>query len=223
MEQYGLEKVIEDLKAKGVKAGEEEAAALVAQAKEKADKILAEAKSDAERIRAEALAEKERTLTSMQAEMAQAARVGLAAFRQAIEKSMLVPTVDAALEAVITKPTFLESAVTEMVRAFAKTGLQESDLALILPAAQQQELAGHFVNKLKEKGHKGVKVAFDDSFSFGFQIGPDKGGFRFDLTDEGFRELLVRFLSPRFRQAFFQEAGAPAAKAKKTQESQEKA
>jgi hypothetical protein len=48
-----------------------------------------------------------------------------------------------------------------------------------------------------------VVVRFDENLSFGFRIGPKGSGFCFDLSDEGFREVLVRFLSPRFRYAFY--------------------
>ncbi len=203
MEKHGLEQMIEELKARGVKAGEEAAERLVEEAKERAKSIVAEALAQAETHKEQALAQKKRTMAALTVEMAQAARVGLTAFREAIEKSFLVPQVDEGLSALLARPAFLENAVLEMVKGFVASGMSAADVEVTLPEAQRQELAAFFTGKLQERGAAGVTVRFDDAVSFGFRIGPKDEGFSFDLTDEGFREILVRFLSPRFREAFY--------------------
>ncbi len=203
MEQYGLDKVIEELKEKGVRQGKAEAEKIVAQAKAQADEILSKAKAEAEKIVADAKKEREATLAAMKAEMAQAAKVGLAAFRRSIEEGFVVPTLDEELSAVISKPSFLETAVTELIKAFAASGMKAGDVKVLLPESLQKELGAFFVAKLKAKGGLGVTIQFSDDFKFGFRIGPKDDGFSFDLTEEGFREIMVRFMSPRFRDAFY--------------------
>jgi len=203
MEQYGLEQVVEDLKTRGVKAGEESAGRIIEEARGKARTIVDEARAQADEIKEQAQVERKRTMAALKAEMQQAARVGLTAFRAAIEKSFLVPELNKDISNAIEGSGFLETAIPEMVKGFVAAGMSRSDIEVVLPEAHRQELAASFLQKLKERGADGVRVRFDDSLSFGFRIGPAGGGFTFDLTDDGFREILVKFLSPRFREAFY--------------------
>lgn len=203
MEQHGLDQLIGELKTRGVKAGEEEAARLVTEAKAKADTIISQAKAEADAIRQKAQEDRTATKAALDSELRQASRVGLAAFREAIEKGFVGPQVDAEVKDALSKPGFLEDAAAELVKAFAATGLETSDIEVLLPEKRKVELGTAFVGALAAKGAPGVTVKFDDSLSFGFRIGPKGSGFTFDLSDEGFREVLVRFLSPRFRQAFY--------------------
>ena len=208
MEQHGLEQVIAELKTRGVKAGEEEAARILADAKARAEPIVSEARKEAEALRKQAEAERAATKAALEAELAQASRVGLAAFRQAIERGFLVPEVDEALRAAIDRPAFLEEAISEIVKAFAASGLRPADIDVVLPERRRAELGALFQSKLAARGAEGVRIRFDESLAFGFRIGPRGGGFFFDLSDEGFREIFVRFLSPRFRQAFYRDGAA---------------
>ncbi len=208
MESFGLEDVVQELKNRGIAAGQKQAEEIEAAAKEKAAKIVADARAEAEGIKAAAKAEKEATLAAMRAEMAQAGRVGLTAFRKAIEDGFLVPEVAGEVKSALGKQSVLEPAILELVRAFAKQGMKSSQIEVLLPAARQKDLAGAFVTKLRTRGAAGVNVAFDESLTFGFRIGPKGEGFSFDLSDEGFQEIFLRFLSPRFREAFFAPAEA---------------
>lgn len=209
MEQHGLDQLIGELKSRGVKAGEEEAGRLVAEAKAKAETIISQAKAEADGIRRKAEEDRLATKAALDSELRQASRVGLAAFREAIEKGFVAPEIDAALRETLSKTSFLEETAAELVRSFAATGMKTSDIEVLLPEARRAELGATFVAKLAAKGAAGATVKYDDSLSFGLRIGPKGSGFSFDLSDEGFREVLVRFLSPRFRAAFY----APASKA----------
>lgn len=203
MESFGLEDVVQELKNRGIEAGRQQASQIEADAQTRAAKIIADARAEAEAVKAAAKVEREATLAAMRAELAQAGRVGLAAFRQAIEAGFLVPEVAAEVKGALGKQAVLEAAILELVRAFAKEGMKTSDIEVLMPAERQKELAGAFVTKLRMRGATGVTVEFDESLSFGFRIGPKGEGFSFDLSDEGFQEIFLRFLSPRFREAFF--------------------
>jgi V/A-type H+-transporting ATPase subunit E len=203
MEQHGLDGLIRDLKSRGIEAGEKEAARIVAEAKAKAEEILSQAKAEAKEIGQRAEKEREATKAALESELKQAAKVGLAAFRQAIEQGFLVPEIDETLKKTLDRPGFLEDAISEIVKAFAQTGMKSADVEVLLPEKRKAELGQAFVTKLASKGVAGVSLRYDENLSFGFRIGPKAGGFSFDLSDEGFREVLVRFLSPRFRQAFY--------------------
>lgn len=203
MEQYGLDELIQDLQQRGVDKGEQQAQEILENAKVRAEQIVTKAQHEADEIVARANTERQSTKASLDAELRQAVQVGLAAFRQAIENGFVVPEIRQAVHAAVTRPGFLEDSIAEIVRAFARQGMTNADIEVLLPEAQRQELGDAFIARLAAKGASGVKVRFDDSLTFGFRIGPAKGGFFFDLSDDGLRQVLEKFVSPRFRASFY--------------------
>lgn len=207
MESHGLDAVIDELKNRGIKAGEEEAGKIVEKAKAEAADIVAKAKKEAEQLADKAKSDAAATKRQMEAELKASAQVALTAFRQAMEKSFLLPEIDASLKPVISAPTFLENAVSEMVRAFAGSEFKEGGISVLLPAQKQKELEASVVQRLKARAGPGVQVKFDDGFQFGFKVGPADGRFQLDLSEDGFRDIFVKFMSPRFREFFATQSG----------------
>ncbi len=200
-EQYGLEQIVEELKNRGLTAGREEAARVVAEAEAEAAKILADARAKADLVSRQAAREKARTLAAMETELKHAAGVGLAAFRQAVENSFVIPQLDATLEQALSKPEFLEAVILEMIKGFIGSDLYYDDLEVVLPESRKAQLESAFFGKLRAEMDKGVKVVFDSSFPWGCKIGIKDGGFYIDLSNVGFNVLVSKFISPRFRYA----------------------
>lgn len=205
MEAHGLDKVIEKLKEKGIQAGEAESEKMKAEAQKKAEKIIDEAKEEAEEIVKKAKKEAESITHQMQAELKNASQVALSAFRQSMERGFLLPEVDSSLKPVISKADFMEKTISELIKAFAEKGFEEGGIQVLLPEERRKELEAAFVQKLKMRSSTKVEVEFDDNITYGFQIGPADGRFVLDFSEAGFREILMRFMSPRFREYF--EAG----------------
>ena len=200
-----LQQVITELKTRGLRAGEEEGAKLVSDAKSEAVKIVDEAKAQAAKIVADAQTEAKATRTQLDAELRQASAVGLEAFRQGVEASFLVPSVEAGARTVLDDTTTLKEVIVATVRGFASSGGAQTDLEVILPAALQQKMDAAFVATLKMEAATGVQVTFEDGFSFGFKLSPEGSGYVFDFTEDGFREIFLKFVAPRFRTYFFAE------------------
>ena len=191
MGDQALQQVIDELKSRGLRAGEDEGRQKVEAAEAKAAQIVAV--DDAASMREQ-----------MQAELRQASAVGLEAFRQAVEKSFLVPTVDKALQRVLDDPSELRAILVETVKGFAAQGGGSGDLTVILPEAQRAKLEGAIKADMLSQTGSSVTVKFEDGFSFGFRLSPEGSGYLFDFSDEGFREIYLKFLAPRFREYFFE-------------------
>ena len=200
-----LQQVITELKTRGLRAGEEEGAKLVSDAQTEAAKIVEEANGQAAKIVANAQTEAKATRAQLDAELRQASAVGLEAFRQGVEKSFLVPSVEAGARSVLDDTTTLKEVIVETVKGFASSGGSQTDLEVILPAALQQKMDAAFVATLKMEAATGVQVTFEDGFSFGFKLSPEDSGYVFDFTEDGFREIFLKFIAPRFRMYFFAE------------------
>jgi V/A-type H+-transporting ATPase subunit E len=205
MNDPSLQKVIEELKARGLRAGEDEAARIREAAEADAARIRAEAKAEAERMVAQAQRDREAQKKQLDAELRQAAAVGLVAFRQALEQALVVPELDAALSQALAEPAFLQELLMAAATAFAASGGADNELELILSAEQQDKLAQGFVGRVTERLGGRVQVRFDQGVTGGFQLAPGGSGYVLDFTEHGFQEIFLSFLAPRFRSYYFEQ------------------
>ncbi len=204
MSSDSLQEVIEKLKSEGIEAARAEAARIKEKAESDAETIEIEATAKAKKIVNQAEAEAQKLREQLQVEMERTARTALAAFKAAIEKSMVVPVVDEALSQLLSNPAHLEKVVAEMIKGFAANQFKNANLDIILPEAMREQLGAAFIAKMKLlTAGGGVTVQFDDNIRYGFKIGPSGQGYVYDLTDEGLREMFVKFVSPKFRSLFF--------------------
>ncbi len=204
MGDQALQQVIDELKSRGLRAGEDEGRKKVGEAEAQAEQIVADARAEAEGIVGSARNEAAAMREQMQAELRLSAKAGLQAFRQAVEKSFLVPTVDKSLQRVLDDPTELRAILVETVKGFTAAGGASGDLEVILPEAQRAKLEGAIKADMLSQTGTPVTVRFADGFSFGFRLSPQGSGYLFDFSDEGFREIYLKFLAPRFREYFFE-------------------
>jgi len=202
MEAHGLDSVIEELKNRGIQAGKGKADEILADARKQADDIVADARKQAEEITGKAKTDAAKTKQQMDAELQATAQVAMSAFRQAMLKSFALPEIDKDLETVLANPKFLEQVLADLIKAFAAQKFVEGGIQVLLPESRQKELESYLVSRLKARAGSSVTVKFDDSLSFGFQIGPADGRFVMDLSDAGFRQIFESFMSPRFRKYF---------------------
>ncbi|MBW2535225.1 MAG: hypothetical protein JRI55_27275 [Deltaproteobacteria bacterium] len=203
MGDSALQQVIEELKSRGLRAGEDEGAKLVADAEAKADKIVADAKAEADKIVADAKGEAGSLKKQLEAELRQAAAVGLQDFRSRVEKSLLVPAVEEGLGGALKDAAVLRDILQETVKGFAASAGARTELEVLLPEAMQGQLDSSVAMRLKAATGAGVTVKYDTGFELGLKISPKGSGYLFDFSDEGFKEIFLKFLAPRFRQYFF--------------------
>jgi len=205
MSHQGLEEVINELKNRGIRAGEQEAEKIIQAAHQKAQAIVTEAGAEARRIGEKAQSDAQTTRAQLDAELRQASAVGLEAFRQAVEKSLLIPEVDERLRSVLDRPDFLQDILIEAARSFASRDGAPEELSVILPESKRDKLEGAFIQNLRKNLSVGIKVQFDEGFDFGFKMAPQSAGYLFDFTNQGYQEILLKFLAPRFRKYFFKD------------------
>jgi len=204
MSAESLNEVIEKLKREGIDAAKVEADRIKEKAEADAETTEIEAKAKAKALVNQAEAEAKKIRDQLQVEMERASKIALAAFKSSVEKALVVPAIDESLATLLTTPAHMEKIISEMIKGFASNNLKGADLEVILPESVRDQLGSAFVAKMKLMTAGGaVNVQFDDNIRFGFKIGPGGEGFVFDLTDEGLREMFVKFVSPKFRNLFF--------------------
>ena len=208
MQQDRLDEVVAKLKKQGISEGKKEADSIISSAKNEAASILEKAKNQAESIVLEAKKNAEKTKKQLESELKQAGQVGLEAFKQAVEKALVVPTVENSLAPGLSEPRFLEEMILEMVRGFSTAGMKQTSIDVILPDKNREKLEQYLGMRLKTTAGKNITLKFTDEISAGFQIGPSGNEFVIDLSDDGFKEVFMNFVSPRFRKLFFKKEPA---------------
>ncbi len=203
MSSDSLTEVIEKLKKEGIDAAKTEADRIRQNAEADAETIEIEASAKARAIVNHAEAEAQKIREQLQVELERASKIALSAFKTAVEKSLVVPAVDESLSALLSNPAHMEKVLAEMIKGFAANQFKGADLDVILPEAMKEQLGSAFAAKMKMMTAGGaLNVQFDDNIRFGFKVGPSQEGYVFDLSDEGLREIFVKFVSPKFRNLF---------------------
>ncbi|MDA3864971.1 MAG: hypothetical protein PF689_14010 [Deltaproteobacteria bacterium] len=207
MASDSLKSVIKKLKKEGIEAAEKKADKIIQDAQAKAEDIQIQAEMKAKTMVDEAKEEAETIKNQLNTELNRSAQVALDAFKTSVEEALVIPAVDESLEKELNQTKFLEKVILEVVKGFVKSGYKNSDIQLVLSPEMKKKLGSSITARIKMliAGGK-TTVDFDDDIRFGFKAGPKEKGFVFDLTDKGFREILVKFISPKFRELFYTEA-----------------
>ena len=204
MSTDSLKEVIEQLKKEGIEAAKKEVEKIIQDAEAKAEDIIIDAEMKAKKITNQANSEAKKTKEQLEIELERAAKTALGAFKSSIEKALVVPTIQEALASQLESPQFMEKVLLEMVKGFVSSGFKNSDLTIILPETMQNNIGAAFLGKIKMlTASKAVNVEFDDSISFGFKIGPSGEGYVYDFSDNGLIEIFAKFISPKFRDLFY--------------------
>jgi len=188
-----LQELLDRIKNEGVKAAEDQAQRLRAEAQARSDEILASARKTAEKIVADARAEAARFEHNAREALRQAGRDLILSLKGRIS---------ALFEALVQKetrgaytPQVLEEAVVGLVKAWASQ--QAADLRLLLPAAQLAGLEKTLQSRLAAEIKKGLQIAALPGLEAGFRVGLKDGSVYFDLSDLGIAQILAEFLTPK--------------------------
>lgn len=188
-----LKGLIEKINQEGVKAAEEKAQEIEAEAKRQAEGIIEKAKKEAEKIIAEAKDEAARMEKSGKASLAQAGRNLILSLRKEIT-SMLDGLVASRL-----REELSPSAIVKIINSLIKNykGAAEGNVIVSLNKEDLQSLEKDFLADLKREVKKGITLKRADDIQAGFIISYDSGKSHFDFTDKGLAEYISLYLKPQ--------------------------
>jgi len=196
-----LQELTEKLYQEGLSKGKEEGEQLLARAREEADRIVADARRQAEEIVADAQKQAEDLREKTASDVKMASAQCLQATRKDIE-DLLVGAVSAdSVHKQLSDPDFLKKIITAVAERFSAT--ESADLALVLPAALQQELEPWLGTELAKALGSKPAAQFSKKVGGGFSIGPKDGSWFVSLTDETFQALIAEYLRPVTRKLLF--------------------
>ncbi len=213
----GVESLIAELRARGVEAGEREAARLVADARAEAEAILAAARAEAASIVAAAQEARSREEAAARAALSTAVRDAIIALRaDLLEK--FSDNVRRMVSRALAEPELLARmilAVTERAAATAAVGpgtpadillperLQTLDeLRADLEALRQSPLTRFVLAGVEQSLEGGVTLRAAPGLTAGLRVRLADGTVEIDLSDAAIADVLLAHLRPRFRALF---------------------
>ena len=194
----GLEQVVEELRRRGIAAGEREASARMAEAHEEAAGLCMAARAEAQRLVEQARQEAARQREQLDFELRQATEAGVVTFRRAVEAAVLVPAVSEAVDATLGDPAMLGELLVAAVAAFASSPGGDAALEVRLPATTSARLEAELLGRVTQVARGGVVLRLDCGVEGGFML--VAGRMQLDFRDAAFREVLLGFLTPRVRE-----------------------
>jgi V/A-type H+/Na+-transporting ATPase subunit E len=188
--------LIEKINQEGIKAAEEKAQNIEAEAKQRADDILAQARLEAEEIIAAAKDRIRREDEKGKILLAQAGRDLLLSLRKEIN-AMLGRIVVSDIQQVLT-PEALFKLLLEVVKNYSAG--ESSDITVLLNKEDLETLEKNFLHKLREETKKKIILRSAEEISGGFTISFDSGKSCYDVTDKALAEHIGTYLKPKLNQ-----------------------
>ena len=205
-----IKNLIEKIQQEGIKAAEEKARDIEAQAQAQAEALIEKAGKEAQEIVAEGKDKLARMEKSGQVSLEQAGRDLLLSLREEISAMLdrlVVAQVRQALE-----PRELIKIITTLIKN--SSGKEKAEIIVSLNQQDLAKLKKHFLGRLKELTKQGVALRSSKDIHAGFVISYDSARSHYDFTDQVLAQHLAAYLKPKL-QELLQKTASGGKKAKK--------
>ncbi|UCC43914.1 MAG: hypothetical protein JSU65_12495 [Candidatus Zixiibacteriota bacterium] len=188
-----LEQLIQKIQSDGVKAAEDKAREIEAEARARAEKILATARAEAETLTNEGKTSLDRMQRSGEEALRHAARDTLLALRKEIET-----TLDRLVTLEVRRALDVEN-VARIVSGLIdrNSGDKPTDVVVAVSDSDLSALRQTLMSTLKQEVMKGLTLAGSEDINGGFTISYDGGKSRFEFTDVALAQYLGTYLKPK--------------------------
>jgi len=188
-----VQELIDKIRKDGIKAANDEAQKVKADAAAEARRIVELAKKEADDILTQSRQEAGRNEKAGQAALQQASRNLVLAFRDEIQ-SLLKKIVNDNVSASY-NDDILKNTLPDLIKNWAAKG--DENVSLLLPENTLNSLHGYFSDKLKNELSKGVELKPNRKLSYGFHISNKDGSVYYDFSAEAVTGLLSAYLNPK--------------------------
>ncbi|MDP3804865.1 MAG: hypothetical protein Q8Q87_04880 [Candidatus Omnitrophota bacterium] len=188
-----LKGLIEKIQEDGVRAAEEKANKIEAEARKKAEAIIEKARTDADSMIARAREEIGRMEEGSRASLKQAGRDLLISLKKEVNSllgRLILSEVKHALA-----PEELAKIIIALIKGFAER--EASKVIISLKKEDMESVEKHLFRELSAELKKGITLAASEEIRGGFLISYDSGKSYFDFTDRALAGYISLQLKPR--------------------------
>lgn len=203
-EKNKINEIVELLKKDGIEAGKAESDKIISEAQQRAKEIINNANREKEKILQETQKDINKIKRSAEANIRMAINQGINQFREAIENTLLQPTIIKSIEKATNIETIKEMIIT-IVSAYSKAGFETNDLNIILNEQDRQKIKNTILSEIGKqiKNASSIEI-IGDKVSKGVKLIQKSGNLSLEFTPESITEVLLSFVRSEFRKIFFE-------------------
>jgi len=190
-----IKDLIEKINQEGIRAAEEKAHTIEAEAKQRADTILSRARADADEMIATANKRIHSEDEREKALLEHAARDLILSLRGEIN-AMLGRIVVTDTRQSLT-PDTISRILSEIIRNYDMA--ERSDITVTLNEKDLELLEKHYMHKLRQETQRGIILRPGEDIQGGFTISFDNGKSCYDFSDNALAGYIMTYLKPKLR------------------------
>ena len=192
-----IQELTDKIYREGVEKGNEEAQRLVSNAREEAAGIIANARKEAEAIVAAARKNAEEIAENTQSEVKLFAGQAVSALKTEVATLLTNQVVSDAVKGFDADKEYLNKFIVSLAGQWA------ADEAIVISAADAENLKKYFATNAKELLDKGVKIEQVNGNKTLFSISPADGSYKVNFGEEEFENYFKAFLRPQLVEMLF--------------------
>jgi len=187
----------------GISKGQEEADLIKTKANAEAAKILGDAKLEADQILIVANKNANDIKENTNSEIKLAARQSIEALKLEVVNLINGAITVTDIKAGVGNVEFIQKAIETMVKNWATNSDVAPDMKILIPQKDEKAIVGYFSSVAKGLLDKGFSIETVNGFKTGFQVAPDKGGYKISFTDQDFITFFQEYLRPNVVELLF--------------------
>jgi len=198
-----LQELTDKIYKEGISKGQEEADLIKNNATTEAAKILTDAKLEAEQILIVANKKAIEINENTNSEIKLAARQAIEALKLEVVNLINGAITAADIKAGVGDVEFIQKAIEMMVKNWANNSDVAPDMKILIPQKDEKAIVGYFSSVAKGLLDKGFSIETVNGLKTGFQVAPDKGGYKISFTDQDFITFFQEYLRPNVVELLF--------------------
>ncbi len=198
-----LQELTDKIYQEGISKGQEEADLIISKANAEATKILADAELEVDRILMVANKKATDLKENTNSEIKLAARQAIEALKQEVVNLINGSITSEDIKAGICDIKFIQKAIEMMVINWATNFGAELDMKILVPEKDERILNDYFNSVAKGLLDKGFSIDSVNGLKTGFQVTPNKGGYKISFTDQDFIAFFQEYLRPKVVELIF--------------------
>ncbi len=197
-----IEVLTEKIYQEGVQKARDEGDKIISEARDKADKIEREAKKKAGDIVSSAEEQAQSTREQVEKEMKMAVDQSVSALKQEITHLITAKAVEPSSKELFSQKEYVGALIKTIVEKWGEK--QSTDLDVILPEKQKEELEKYFKNELFNQLNKEVTFSFSGRLKSGFKVAPSGSSYQINFTEQDFNNFFKSYLRPKTMEFLFE-------------------
>ena len=201
--QTKIQELIEKINNEGVQNAKAEGEKILNEVRNKATEIEREAELNAKKIKEDAEKQVQTLKEQVNAELKMSINQAISALKQKLIELITIQAIQPAVKQSFADVSFVQNLIETVIKSWTKN--DASDLKIVLPEVDKNEMEQFFRKRLTDELNKGLEINFSSGIKSGFKAGPSDDSYQISFTDQDFINFFKTYLRPKTTELLFEE------------------